>query len=138
MENISRNYGNYMAEVASSIELPRLSNTAVHSFKAIEQDFSLEQIFQKYMTIQAALADHADRVPTDSDDFLEGELQQIALLDLQVGLLEKAYTMPILTITDAQSKMKLWEQEVLQGRDTKEISAADALVKSVFDFMKNF
>ena len=99
---------------------------------------TLRQVFESYIDIDEALEQIADHIPEDAEALIALEAEQAKLLDAQVSLLEKAFHMPIQNMEDAKIKMALWEREVVQSRPAHEVSAADTLAKSIFDFVKTF
>jgi len=77
----------------------------------------------------------AEITPVSSDVCDADVLATMSLLDRQVALLNTALEQKAYTMDDARVLMKLWEAEVVQGRDISDLSAANALVKSIFDLM---
>ena len=96
----------------------------------------LKEIITEYNVIGIKLNLMADDVPETKIEQLEHIENETQLLDRQATLLESAFSRPVESLDDAKAVLTLWHHEVVQGQSEDSLSAADALVNSVYGFLK--
>jgi len=100
----------------------------------IPSNASLVELYDRYIMIDYQLGMFADMVPGTDIEAEQQQLQELALLDAQVGLLHLAMKKPISTVEDMKVMINLWDKEVIQGQDISELTAPVSLAKQIFDF----
>ncbi|MDB2438702.1 hypothetical protein N9W89_08315 [Hellea sp.] len=117
-------------------ELKKELNNETVNTDIAENVVSLNNIIAEYKAIAVKLSLFADLVPETPIEQKEIIEKEVCLLDKQVGLLESALLMPVANLNDAKAIMTLWHHEVVQSQTAESLSAADQLINSVFDFLK--
>jgi len=102
-----------------------------------EASFSLKDIIVEYKAIAVKLSLFADTVPETQIQQQEFSEKEVQLLDKQAELLETALSRPVRNLDDAKAVLTLWHHEIVQSQSSDSLSAADELVNSVFNFLKD-
>ncbi len=98
---------------------------------------SIKDIIDEYKAITIKLSLLADNVPGTEEENVEDLIKkEIFLLDRRAALLETALSRPVTSHDGAVEILALWHLEVIQSQTADSLSAADELVKSVYDYLK--